>query len=277
MTMTEIDHSYSLSTVEALWISLVQLGRLASERLRLALTALATIDLALASALLQSDPRLSALGYSIEDKAYRLLIAPDGNFVPSESRQRLACSLPLLVATLLQLADEARELARLLLWLQASAGPTLSLQPQRSALAPLPVAALFERITLLGQQASALTKATTEVLAGWDTQEARRLWRRQRYFRCHLARLQRDLLTGLAAAAGSCQPSMATPERAADSVSQRWFLLLWGFVSSLRDISLHGSVLCERLIFVVEGLRDMRTLQRIERQLQLRSASEQSS
>nr|BBH91949.1 hypothetical protein KTA_01480 [Thermogemmatispora argillosa] len=275
--MTEIDSSYSLSTVEALWLRLIELGRLTSERLRLALTAIATVDLALASALLQGDPRLTALGYSIEEEASQLLIAPDGHVVQSESRRRLVCSLPLLVATLLQLADEARELARLLLWFQACATPAVSIQVQRSssALTPLPVAALFERITLLGQQANALTKASIEALACWDTQEARRLWRRQRYFRCHLARLQHDLLSGLAAAAGARQPEETASEQAGDNVSQRWFMLLWGFVSSLRDISLHGTTLCERLVFLVEGLRDIRTLQRLERQLQVRCPAEQ--
>ncbi|RAQ94422.1 hypothetical protein [Thermogemmatispora tikiterensis] len=65
--MREIDPPFLVSPLEATWIRLVQLGSLTSERLRLALTAVASVDLALASTLQQSDPQLTALGQSISD------------------------------------------------------------------------------------------------------------------------------------------------------------------------------------------------------------------
>ncbi|WP_376795778.1 hypothetical protein [Thermogemmatispora sp.] len=269
-----IDPSFPVSTVEALWTRLIYLGMLTSERLRLALRAVASVDLALAQSLQQRDPRLIALGQRIEEEARRLLAQPGEGLAPSTSRLRLLCSLPLLVGILLQLAEEAGEIARLLLWLQGPTPPLLVSQQGQAngatTASVLPVAAFFERLTLLGQQASALTQATIGALARWDTQEAQRLWRRQRYFRCHLARLQHDLLTGLTTLANE-RPG----EQSGNGPGQRWFMLLWGFVSSLRDISLQESALCERLVFLVEGLRDMRTLQRVARQLQIRCPPEQ--
>ncbi|MBX5456801.1 MAG: hypothetical protein IRZ31_07865 [Thermogemmatispora sp.] len=273
--MREIDAPLLVSPLEATWIRLVQLGSLTSERLRLALTAVASVDLALASALQQSDPQLIALGQSIEEEIGRWLAVSGEELAQSESQRRYLCSLPLLVSTLLQLAEETRELARLLRWLQFSNPAPLAVSraqggPNSSAASALLVATLFERLTVFGQQASALTAASVGALARRDTQEAQRLWRRQRYFRCHLARLQHDLLTSLTTPDQGVRPLESGHE-----ASQRWLMLLWSFASSLRDISLHGSMLCERLVYLVEGLHDIRALQRVERQLQICCPPEQ--
>ncbi|WP_052889199.1 hypothetical protein [Thermogemmatispora carboxidivorans] len=273
-TMYEIASPFLVSPLEATWIRLVQLGSLTSERLRLALTAVANVDLALASTLQQSDPQLAALGQSIEEEIGRWLAMSGKGLAQSESQLRYLCSLPLLVSTLLQLAEETRELARLLRWLQFPPSAPMAVSraqgPNTSAASALLVATLFERLTVFGQQASALTTASVGALARWDTQEAQRLWRRQRYFRCHLARLQHDLLTSLSTPEPGAQPLEPGHEG-----SQRWLMLLWSFVSSLRDISLHGSTLCERLVYLVEGQRDIRALQRVERQLQICHPPEQ--
>ncbi|WP_151728422.1 hypothetical protein [Thermogemmatispora aurantia] len=219
--------------------------------------------------------QLTALGQSIEEEIGRWRVVAGKGLAQSESQLRYLCSLPLLVSTLLQPAEETGQLVCLLRWLQfpASApmgGSRAQGGPHTSAASALLVATLFERLTVFGQQASALTAASVGALTRWDTQEAQRLWRWQRYFRCHLASLQHDLLSSL-----SIPEPGARPLEPGHEGRQRRLMLLWSCLSSLRDLSLHGSTFCERLVYLVEGPRDIRALQRIERQFQICRPPEQ--
>jgi hypothetical protein len=173
-TMHEIDSPFLGSPLEATWIRLIQLDSLTSERLRLALTEVASVDLAPVSRLQQSDPQLTALGQSIEEVIGCWLAVSGKGLAQSESQLCYLCSLPLLVSTLLQPAEETGQLACLLRWLQFPTSAPMAVSraqggPNTSAASALLVATVFERLTVFGQQASALRAASVGALARWDT------------------------------------------------------------------------------------------------------------
>ncbi|WP_069802338.1 hypothetical protein [Thermogemmatispora onikobensis] len=234
---------------------LVRLGILTSERLTRALKAVELFDPALAQTVLPADPMIASLQAAIEDEM-RVFLLEGGEM--GGSALRFLVSLPVLGSELRLLSEEAQELARLIVWLGSSTAQA-GQEDGKAEQWPPALAGQGEQLLTFGRQISASAMALALVLAEQDTQGAQRLWRQQRRLQHELTRLQRSLLL--------IMPAGALTSTGTNARAQPWIAYLSALALLLKRISSHAATLCERLIFVVEGVRSMRMLQRLEARL----------
>jgi phosphate uptake regulator len=175
-----------------------------------------------------------------------------------DSALRFLVSLPVLGSELRLLSEEAQELARLVVWFGSSAAQAGQANGEARQWPPT-LAGLGEQLMSFGRQISASAMAVALALAEQDTQGAQRLWRQQRRLQHELTRLQRSLLLTM--------PAGTLPSAGTRAPAQPWVAYLSTLALLLKRISSHAATLCERLIFVVEGVRSMRMLQRLEARL----------
>ncbi|MBX5458431.1 MAG: hypothetical protein IRZ31_16170 [Thermogemmatispora sp.] len=252
MCEREVDGSRSLRELQD---KLIRLAILAGERLTRALKAVEALDPELARTVLPSDPTITSLQAAIEDEVHVLFL--EGEEM-AESTRRFLVSLPVLGSELRLLSEEAQELARLVVWLGTSAGHAGQDDGEERQW-PETIARQGEQLAGFGHQMSASAMAVALALAEQDTQGAQRLWRQQRRLQHELTRLQRSLLL--------MTPAGSLTSTGTNAPGQRWIAYLSALALLLKRISSHYATLCERIIFVVEGVRSMRLLQRLEARL----------
>nr|BBH92190.1 hypothetical protein KTA_03890 [Thermogemmatispora argillosa] len=252
MCKRETEDSRSLRELQD---KLVRLGILTGERLTRALKAVELFDPALAQTVLPADPTIANLQATIEDEVRVFLLEAEEM---GDSTLRFLVSLPVLGSELLLLSEEAQELARLVVWLGSSAAQAGQANGEARQWPPT-LAGLGEQLMSFGRQISASAMAVALALAEQDTQGAQRLWRQQRRLQHELTRLQRSLLLTM--------PAGTLPSAGTRAPAQPWVAYLSALALLLKRVSFHAATLCERLIFMVEGVRSMRMLQHLEARL----------
>lgn len=248
--------------LERLNTQITRLGSLVETALRQALDAVKTNDLATCGLIVASDDAIDELRSEIEQHAFRLLTLQQ----PLGGRDlRYLTSAVSIVGDLERAGDGAAGIARMLIRMSSLQGQALTeseeMQAKRAAEAlrsksvlsadkTFTEASVTAGLLELGKEALDLLRRTMASFAQSDVEAARKIWEEDDIVDVRYHMVRHDLLAML-------EGVHAIPALQQDNlVLQRITYLLW-MAHKLERIGDHCTNICERIVFICEGVTKM--------------------
>lgn len=252
MTRTVLDKE-----LQALNEQIIGLGSLVDGALAKALEALETGDIAKAGLVIEADGLVDSLRAAVEEHAIRLLTLQQ----PLGGRDlRYLTSALAIAGDLERTGDGAAGIAQIILRMtplhtdeRSEVKVADTSEVKAGGESEITEASIMRGILDLGSEARRILQGTMDAFARRDVEAAKRIWEEDDVVdvRYHLVR--HDLMALMAGA-------RAIPALQSDAlILQRATYLLW-IAHKLERVADHGSNICERIVFILEGEpRIMRT------------------
>lgn len=243
MTRTTLDRE-----LKELDNQIVRLGSLVDKALEAALEALETGDLAKSGIVIEGDELIDSVRSSAEEHTIRLLTMQQ----PLGGQDlRYLTSVLSIVGDLERMGDGAAGIAQNILRMAPLRGSGATIVPVSGDSAKeITEASVLHSLIELGNEARRVLQGTMKAFADRDGKAARYIWQEDDVVdvRYHLVR--HDLMAMMAGA-------HAIPALQSDSlVLQRVTYLLW-IAHKLERVGDHCSNICERIVFIVEGEKNI--------------------
>lgn len=249
MTRTVLD-----AELHALNAQILQLGNLVDDALSKALEALETGDLAKSGLVIEADTVIDSLRAAIEEHTIRLLTLQQ----PLGGRDlRYLTSALAIAGDLERTGDGAEGIAQIILRMtplrEPAAASNGAEKPASAANGESQVneASIMRGLLDLGRQARRVLQGTMKAFETLDVKAARFIWEEDDVVDVCYHLVRHDLMNMMSGA-------HAIPALRSDSyILQRATYLLW-IAHKLERVADHGSNICERIVFIVEGESSIR-------------------